>query len=84
MRLKKRNSERKRAVEQVMQARFTKKFGKENAKQRKNLANDDKSSKNSKDHSNPIKKVMTNKYFENKVDMKEVLKENCDPKRNGN
>ncbi|KAI5434178.1 hypothetical protein KIW84_021149 [Lathyrus oleraceus] len=72
MRLEKRNSVREKVVEQAMQARFTKMFGKEKLKLRKNHANDDKSRKNSKNHFDSIKKVMGNKYSGKKVDVKEV------------
>ncbi|KAI5445598.1 hypothetical protein KIW84_013716 [Lathyrus oleraceus] len=74
MRLKRRNSEREKVAEQALQIRFIKKFGKEKAKPRNNLANDKKSSKNSKNHSNSTKKVMGNNYSGEKVDMKEFTK----------
>lgn len=77
MRLEKRNSVREKVVEQAMQARFTKMFGKEKLKMRKNHANDDKSRKNSKNHFDSIKKVMSNKYSGKKVDVKEVQCYNC-------
>lgn len=72
MRLKQRNSEREKVAENAMQERFTKNSGKENVKQIKNIANDDKSSKKSKNRSNSIKKTMCNKYSRKKVDTKEV------------
>ncbi|XP_050908501.1 uncharacterized protein LOC127122160 [Lathyrus oleraceus] len=77
MRLKQRNSKREKVAEQELQARFIKKSGKEKEKQGKNLANDYKSSKNSKNYSDLIKKGMDNKYFGKKVDMKEVQCHNC-------
>lgn len=77
MRLKQRNLEREEVVEQEMQARFIKKFGKEKTKQRKNITNNEKSSKNSKNHSDSIKKVMGNKYSGKKIDMNEVHCYNC-------
>ena len=77
MRLKPRNSEREKVAEQTLQVRFIKKFGKEKVKQGNNLANDEKSIKNSKNHSNSIKKGMDNKYSGKKVDMKEVQCYNC-------
>lgn len=66
-----------KVVEQALQARFIKKYGKEKAKQRKNLSNDEKSNKNSKNHSDATKKGMDNKYSGNKVDIKEVQCYNC-------
>ncbi|KAI5413573.1 hypothetical protein KIW84_057951 [Lathyrus oleraceus] len=72
MRLKQWNSGRAKVVKQAMQARFTKKSGKEKAKQRKNLANDEKSIKNSKNRADSIKEVMANKYPWKKVDIKEA------------
>ncbi|XP_050875121.1 uncharacterized protein LOC127078732 [Lathyrus oleraceus] len=77
MRLKQRNPERERVAEQTLQARFTKKSRKENMKQRKNLANDEKSSKNLKNYSNSIRKVMSNKYSGKIVNIKEVRCYNC-------
>ena len=77
MRLKHRNSKREKVTKQTLQARFTKSSGKEKAKQRKSLANDDNSIKNSKNHSDLIKKDMINKYLWKKVDMKEVQCYNC-------
>ncbi|XP_058775827.1 uncharacterized protein LOC131650109 [Vicia villosa] len=59
------------------QARFTKKSGKEKAKQGNNLASDEKLSKNSKNHPESSKKGMGNQYFGKKVDMKEVQCYNC-------
>ncbi|XP_050915903.1 secreted RxLR effector protein 161-like [Lathyrus oleraceus] len=41
MRLKQRNSQKEKVAEQALQARFIKKFGKEKAKLRNNLANDE-------------------------------------------
>lgn len=67
MRLKQRNSERDKVTEQVLQARFIKKYGKEKAKQGKNLASDEKSSKNSKNHYDSTKKGMRNKYYGRKL-----------------
>lgn len=72
MRLKKRNSEREKVAEQTLRARFIKNYGRENAKQRNNLTNDAKSSKNSKNHSDSTMKGMGNEYSWNKIDMKEV------------
>ena len=69
MRLKQRNSEREKVAEHALQARFIKKSWKENGK---NLTNDEISSKNSKNHSDLIKKGMGNKYSGKKIDMKEV------------
>ncbi|XP_050902351.1 uncharacterized protein LOC127112805 [Lathyrus oleraceus] len=69
IRLKQRSSERDKVAEKALQARFIKKFGKEKGK---NIPNDEKSIKNSKNHSDPIKKGMVNTYFGKKVDMKEV------------
>lgn len=59
-------------MEQSLQARFINKFENKKAKQRKNLANDEKSRKNSKKQSDSINKIMDNKYSEKKVDIKEV------------
>ncbi|XP_058746614.1 uncharacterized protein LOC131619543 [Vicia villosa] len=64
MRLKQGNLERDKVTEQALQAIFIKKYGKEKAKQRKNLANDEKSSKNSKNHSTSTKKNMGNRKKE--------------------
>lgn len=61
-------------VEQALQARFVKKSGE---KKGKNLSNDEKSSKNSKNHSDLINKGIGNKYLGKKVDMKEVQCYNC-------
>lgn len=72
MRLKQRTTKKEKVAEQELQARFIKKFGKEKAKQGKNLANDEKSRNNSKNHSDSIKKCMRDKYSGKKVDMKEV------------
>lgn len=69
MRLKKRNSKREKVAEQELQARFIKKSGKEKGK---NLANDEKSCNNSKNHCDLIIKGMANKYYGKKVDKKEV------------
>lgn len=69
MRLKQRNSKGEKVVEQTLQARFVKKYGKE---MWKNFASDEKSKKNSKNHMDSIKKCMDNKYSGKKVDMKEV------------
>ena len=69
MRLKQRNSKREKLTKHALQARFIKKYGKEKGK---NLINDEKSSKNSKNHPDSIKKGMGNKYYGKKVDMKEV------------
>ena len=73
MRLKQRNSEREKVAEQALQARF-KKSGKDKGK---SLANDEKSSKNSKNQSDSTKKGMGNKYSGKKVDMKEVQCYKC-------
>ena len=73
MRLKQRNSEREKVIKQTLQSRFSKKAGKEKSKQRKNLASDEKSSKNT----DSIKKGVGNKYFGKKVDTKEVQCYNC-------
>lgn len=77
MRLQQRNSERKKVAEQELQARFIKMSEKEKAKQRKNLENDEKSSKNLKNLFDSIKKVMGNKCSGKKVDMKELQCYNC-------
>lgn len=61
-------------VEHALQARFIKKYGE---KKDKNLPNDKKSSKNSKNHHHSTKKDMDNKYYGKKVDMKEVQCYNC-------
>lgn len=74
IRLKQRSSERDKVAEKELQERFIKKFGKEKGK---NIPNDEKSRKNSKNHYDPIKKGMVNKYFGKKVDMKEVQCYNC-------
>lgn len=70
--LKQMNSKREKVMEHALQARFTKQSGKEKAEQRKNLVNDENSSKNLKNHSDSTKKFMCNKYSRKKVDMKEV------------
>lgn len=77
MRFKQRNSERKKVVEWAIHARFTKKTGKEKAKQRRNLSNDDKSSKNAKNQYDSIKKDTSNKYSRKKVIMKKVQSYKC-------
>jgi hypothetical protein len=56
-------------VEQALQARFIKKYGK---KKDKNLPNDMKSRKNSKNHYHSTKKDMDNKYYGKTIVMKEV------------
>ena len=66
MRLKQRNSEREKVAEHALQSRFSKKA--ERSKQRKNLADDEKSSKNT----DSSKKGVGNKYSGKKVDTKEV------------
>ncbi|XP_050875527.1 uncharacterized protein LOC127079150 [Lathyrus oleraceus] len=70
MRFKQRNSERKKIVEREIQARFIKKTGKEKAKQRRNLSNDDKSSKNANNQYDSIKKDTSNKYSRKNVVVK--------------
>ncbi|KAI5443369.1 hypothetical protein KIW84_012139 [Lathyrus oleraceus] len=70
MRLKQRNSEREKVDEHALQARFIKKYGKVKAKYGNNLANDEKSSKNSRNHYDSIKKGTGNKYYGKIVDMK--------------
>ena len=77
MRLKQRNFEREKVDEQTLQARFVKKFGKGNVKYGNNLYNNEKSSKNPKNHYDSVKKGICNKYFGKKVDMKEVQCYNC-------
>lgn len=72
MRMKQRNLEREKVVEQTLQASFIKKSRKYKAKQGNHLANDENSSKKSKNRSNSIKKGMVNKYYGKKVDIKEV------------
>lgn len=72
MMLKQRKLEREKVVEQALQIRFIMKYAKEKEEQGKNIANDEKLIKNSKNHSNLTKKDMGNKYFGKKVDMKEV------------
>lgn len=64
-------------MEQALQVRFIMKYGKEKANQRKNLANNEKSSKNSKNRNDSTKKDMNNKYVRKKVDMKDVQYYNC-------
>ncbi|KAI5447280.1 hypothetical protein KIW84_014943 [Lathyrus oleraceus] len=49
-----------------MQDRFTEKFGKEKAKRRNSLPNDEKSRKNLKNYCDSIKKVMGNKKRESR------------------
>ena len=71
MRLKQRNSEREKVAEHALQSRFSKKA--ERSKQRKNLAGDEKSSKNT----DSSKKGVGNKYSGKKVDTKEVQCYNC-------
>ena len=66
MRLQQKNSEREKTVEQALQSRFSKKAGKEKSKQRKNLAGDEKSSKNTDS------KGVCNKYSGKKVNTKGV------------
>lgn len=63
-----------KVVEHILQARFVKKSGKEKGN---NLANYEKSSKNSKNQSDSIKKGTGNKYYGKKIDMKEVKCYNC-------
>lgn len=58
-------------IEQTLQASFINKFGKEKEKQIKIPINDEKSDKNSKNHSDSTKKGTRNKYSEKEVDMKE-------------
>lgn len=77
MGLKKTNLEREKVAEHALQARFSKKSGKEKAKLGNDFANNEESSKNSKNHSDSTKKGMGNKYLGNKVDMKEVQCYNC-------
>lgn len=62
MRLKQRNSEREKVAKHALQSRFIKKYGKEKEKHGNNLANDEKSRKNSNNHSDSTKKGMRNKY----------------------
>lgn len=61
----------------MLQARFIKKYDREKTKQRKNLANDEKSSKSAKNHSELTKKGTDNKYLRKKVYMKEVQYYKC-------
>ncbi|XP_050918628.1 uncharacterized protein LOC127136066 [Lathyrus oleraceus] len=77
MRLKQRNLKREKVVEQALHVRFIKKYGKEKVKQIKNLANDENSSKNLKNHTDSIKKGLYNKYSMKIVDRKEVQCYNC-------
>lgn len=72
MRLKQRNSKREKVTEHALQTRFIKRFRKEREKQRKNLTNDEKSRKNSKNHYDLTKKVTRNKYSGKNNNMKEV------------
>lgn len=57
-------------AEQALQARFTKKSGKEKEKQRKNIANDENLSKNSKNRNDSTKKYMIYKYMRKKEGIK--------------
>ena len=70
MRLKQRNSEREKVVEQALQSRFSKKA--EKLKFRKHLADDEKSSKNV-----DSRKGVSNKYSGKKVDKKDKQCYNC-------
>jgi hypothetical protein len=72
MRLKQRISKREKVAEQALQARFIKMSRREKEKQRNNISNDEKSSKNSKNNFDLTKKGMGNKYSRKKVDMKVV------------
>lgn len=72
MRLKKRNSEREKVIEQAVQAKFIKKVEKEKDKRIKNLATTENSSKNSNNHNGSINKGMSNKNSRKKIDMKKV------------
>lgn len=72
MRLKQRNSKRENVVEQAVQEKYIKKVGNGKDKQRKNLATNENSGNNSKNHIDSIKKGMFNNNSRKKIDMKEM------------